>query len=42
MTAHSEPNEIAALRSAHPDVRFIDVLLADLCGIPRGKRVTLA
>jgi glutamine synthetase len=34
--------EIAALRREHPDIRFVDVLLADLCGIPRGKRVTLA
>jgi glutamine synthetase len=41
MTANSEPSEIAALRRAHPDMRFIDVLLADLCGIPRGKRIAL-
>lgn len=34
--------EIAALRRDHPAIRFVDVLLADLCGIPRGKRVTLA
>jgi glutamine synthetase len=33
--------EIAALRRDHPDTRFVDVLLADLCGIPRGKRVTI-
>lgn len=34
--------EIDALRREHPAIRFVDVLLADLCGIPRGKRVTLA
>ena len=34
--------EIAALRREHPDTRFVDVLLADLCGIPRGKRVTIS
>ncbi|MGH8175466.1 MAG: glutamine synthetase family protein [Steroidobacter sp.] len=41
MTANSDLSEIAVLRHTHPDVRFIDVLLADLCGIPRGKRITL-
>jgi glutamine synthetase len=25
----------------YPGTRFVDVLLADLCGIPRGKRVTI-
>ena len=34
-------NEIAALRREIPDTRFVDVLLADLCGVPRGKRVTI-
>ena len=32
---------LAAFRQRHPRTRFVDVLLADLCGIPRGKRVTL-
>ncbi|HSN71333.1 MAG TPA: glutamine synthetase family protein [Steroidobacteraceae bacterium] len=27
---------------AHPGTRFVDVLLADLCGIPRGKRLAVA
>lgn len=34
--------QLTAFRQQHPQTRFIDVLLADLCGIPRGKRVTLA
>lgn len=42
MATNRSLEEIAALRRAHPAIRFIDVLLADLCGIPRGKRVTLA
>ncbi|MFL6576046.1 MAG: glutamine synthetase family protein [Povalibacter sp.] len=33
--------EIAALRREYPDTRFVDVLLADLCGVPRGKRVSI-
>lgn len=33
---------LAAFRERHPHTRFIDVLLADLCGIPRGKRVAIA
>jgi glutamine synthetase len=37
---HTIP-EIAALRREFPATRFVDVLLADLCGIPRGKRVTI-
>lgn len=41
MAAESPIAEIAALQREHPGVRFVDVLLADLCGIPRGKRVTL-
>ena len=28
--------------SRHPQVRFVDLLLADQMGIPRGKRVTVA
>lgn len=40
---HRHANEeIDALRRSHPGVRFVDVLLADLCGVPRGKRVTVA
>jgi glutamine synthetase len=34
-------DDLSILRRSHPDVRFVDVLLADLCGIPRGKRVTI-
>jgi glutamine synthetase len=41
MAVESPIEEIAALRREHPDIRFVDVLLADLCGIPRGKRVTI-
>ena len=41
MAAESPIAEIAALRRDRPAVRFVDVLLADLCGIPRGKRVTI-
>ena len=41
MTANPEIAEIAVLRRSHPATRFIDVLLADLCGIPRGKRITI-
>jgi glutamine synthetase len=33
--------ELAAFRASHPHARFVDVLLADLCGIPRGKRVAI-
>ena len=33
--------ELAAFRQRHPGTRFVDVLLADLCGIPRGKRVAI-
>src|SRR5829696_5314760 len=32
--------QAAAWLDAHPQVRFIDLLLADQMGIPRGKRVT--
>lgn len=41
MAVETSIAEIAALRRQHPDIRFVDVLLADLCGVPRGKRVTL-
>ena len=34
--------QLTAFRQRHPETRFVDVLLADLCGIPRGKRVTTA
>ena len=41
MAVESSVAEIAALRRAHPATRFVDILLADLCGVPRGKRVTI-
>ena len=41
MAVESSISEIAALRRAYPGLRFVDVLLADLCGVPRGKRVTI-
>lgn len=41
MAVESTIPEIAALQREHPRTRFVDVLLADLCGIPRGKRVTI-
>ncbi len=31
-----------AFLAAHPAVRFVDILMPDLCGILRGKRVSLA
>ena len=42
MPTQNAKEEIAALRREHPSIRFVDVLLADLCGVPRGKRVTMA
>lgn len=33
--------QLAAFLELHPQTRFVDVLLADLCGIPRGKRVAI-
>jgi glutamine synthetase len=33
--------QLIAFRQRYPRTRFVDVLLADLCGIPRGKRVTI-
>jgi len=41
MAVECSISEIAALRRTHPAIRFVDVLLADLCGVPRGKRVTI-
>ncbi len=41
MAVESSIAEIAALRREYPATRFVDILLADLCGIPRGKRVTI-
>lgn len=32
------PPELAAYLSAHPDTRFLDAILFDLCGTPVGKR----
>jgi glutamine synthetase len=34
--------QAAAWLSQHPQVRFVDLLLADQMGIPRGKRITVA
>ena len=34
-------SDAAAYLRAHPATRFVDVLLADLCGIPRGKRLAI-
>ncbi|GFE91693.1 glutamine synthetase [Steroidobacter agaridevorans] len=40
--AVSDPSvQLTAFRQRYPHTRFVDVLLADLCGIPRGKRVTI-
>lgn len=41
MTTSDVHLDVDALRRDHPQVRFIDVLLADLSGIPRGKRVSI-
>jgi glutamine synthetase len=41
MAVTDPTSQLAAFRQRHPQTRFVDVLLADLCGIPRGKRVTL-
>lgn len=35
------PPQPTSFLQRHPGTRFVDVLLADLCGIPRGKRVTI-
>jgi len=42
MPQFAEYGQAAAWLSRHPQVRFVDLLLADLMGIPRGKRVTVA
>ncbi|MDY0066015.1 MAG: glutamine synthetase family protein [Steroidobacteraceae bacterium] len=41
MTAQFTNDDLAALLRAQPQARFIDVLLADLNGVFRGKRVPL-
>lgn len=41
MTPTAAETELAELRASQPGVRFVDVLLADLCGIPRGKRIAI-
>lgn len=41
MTSREAPEEMTSHLDRHPGTRFVDVLLADSCGIPRGKRVTL-
>jgi len=41
MAVNDPSSQLAAFRQRHPQTRFVDVLLADLCGIPRGKRVTI-
>jgi len=41
MAAGNPFPEIAAFRDAHPATRFVDVLLADLYGIARSKRMTI-
>lgn len=33
--------QLTTFLERYPETRFVDVLLADLCGIPRGKRVTI-
>ena len=42
MAVTDAASRLAAFRERHPRTRFVDVLLADLCGIPRGKRVAIA
>ena len=42
MTANADADEdVSPPCAARIPMRFVDVLLADLCGIPRGKRVTI-
>jgi glutamine synthetase len=41
MAITDDVSELAAFRLRYPQTRFIDVLLADLCGIPRGKRIPI-
>src|SRR5512136_1456904 len=42
MPQFAEFEQAAAWLSRHSQVRFVDLLLADQMGIPRGKRVTVA
>ena len=42
MPQFAEFGPAAAWLKRHPQVRCVDLLLADLMGIPRGKRVTAA
>jgi glutamine synthetase len=42
MPQFAEFGPAAAWLKRHPQVRYVDLLLADLMGIPRGKRVTAA
>jgi len=37
--SHSARDELAAFLAAHPGLRFIDLLLHDLNGVDRGKRI---
>ncbi len=39
MSSYPIASEIQEFRSRHPDVTAVDVLLPDLCGVYRGKRV---
>lgn len=41
MSSFPVASEIQAFRSRHPDVTAVDVLLPDLCGVFRGKRVPM-
>lgn len=41
MASPNPLDEIASHLDRYPATRFVDVLLADSCGIPRGKRVTI-
>jgi glutamine synthetase len=34
----AEPSELDRFLKAHPDIRYVDALFVDLCGIVRGKR----
>jgi glutamine synthetase len=36
--SQTQPDEVQTFLAAHPDVRFIDAIFIDLCGILRGKR----
>ena len=42
MAQFAEFGPAAAWLKRHPQVRCVDLLLADLMGIPRGKRITAA